>query len=162
MYYRITLFISLIVCLLLQACLQSSVYEKHIDIAKFQWNTKDVCSYDIDITDTTAQYQIFLMLRHTDEYNFSNIILKIETQAPDKTLTSVTTDIPLAEDNGKWLARGMEEIYEHKMPLTKNGSPLVFNQKGIYNISIQHIMRENPLDHIMSVGIRLEKINKQP
>jgi gliding motility-associated lipoprotein GldH len=99
------------------------------------------------------------MMRHTEAYPFSNLWLKTNTRLPDgKSTGYLNTEIPLAEESGKWLGRGMNEIWEHKMPLTKNGGAMHFSQTGQYTISLKQIMRMNPLPEIMSMGIRLEKV----
>ena len=38
-----------------------------------------------------------------------------------------------------------------------NGDARRFKQPGKYSFSISQIMRDNPLLHIMSVGLRIEK-----
>jgi hypothetical protein len=49
----------------------------------------------------------------------------------------------------------MDDIYDQRIPMT--ASPIRLN-KGINEISVQHTMREDPLDNILSTGIRVEKV----
>jgi hypothetical protein len=78
----------------------------------------------------------------------------------EKESTSMRIEVPLAQENGKWLARkSMNEIYEHKASLTGSGA-VHFTKRGIYSIQLERIMRVNPLKDVMSIGIRLEKIVK--
>jgi gliding motility-associated lipoprotein GldH len=60
----------------------------------------------------------------------------------------------LATNNG-WLGSGMDDIYYHRLPLTS--SPIPLSKPGQYIFTIQQIMREDPLKHIMDVGLRIEK-----
>ena len=60
----------------------------------------------------------------------------------------------LATNNG-WLGTGMDDIYEHQLPLTPE--PIQLRKAGVYTFTIEHIMREDPLENIMDVGLRLEK-----
>jgi gliding motility-associated lipoprotein GldH len=55
--------------------------------------------------------------------------------------------------NEKWLATGMDDIYEHRIKLT---DPQYF-KAGVYHFSIEQIMREDPLENVMNVGLRVEK-----
>mgnify|MGYP003461691057 FL=1 len=54
----------------------------------------------------------------------------------------------------------MDDIYEHHIPLTPAGTPFYFRKPGEYIFTIEQAMREDPLEHVMNVGLRIEK--KQP
>ena len=139
-------------------CISSDSYEKNIAIPSLQWQAKYTPTYRFQISDTTDSYSLFLLLRHTDNYPFANIWLHVFLKEPGNTnATKQVIEVPLAQADGKWLARKFHEIIEHKMPLHANGSPIHFTKTGTYEISIEQIMRVNPLPEIMSVGIRLEK-----
>jgi gliding motility-associated lipoprotein GldH len=146
--------------LFLTGCLTSNTFEKNVGLPHNKWKSSYKPSFEFDITDTTSNYLLFLTIRHTDAYPFSNIWLNVKTTLPNQTSpTEMKTEVPLAQADGKWLGRGMNEIWEHKMPLNNNGT-VHFNNRGKYKIELQQIMRENPLPEVMSVGIRLEKIVK--
>lgn len=150
----------LFLTILYTSCIPSNEFEKNISIPNNKWNENLKPSYEFDITDTVSNYAMFFMMRHSDAYKFSNIWLNIKTQMPgDKDFSSMRVEVPLAQENGKWLGRGMNEIFEHKMSLTGNGA-VHFSKTGKYTIQLEQIMRENPLKEVMSVGIRLEKIVK--
>jgi len=67
-------------------------------------------------------------------------------------------NITLAEQNGKWLGRGMGEIFEQRMPVSL-GDSINFSRKGTYKITLEQNMRINPLPDVLNVGFRLEKGN---
>ena len=54
----------------------------------------------------------------------------------------------------------MDDIYEHRIPLTPVGMPFRFRKPGEYTFTIEQVMREDPLENVMNVGLRIEK--KQP
>jgi gliding motility-associated lipoprotein GldH len=149
----------LIVFLLLgvSSCIPSNTYEKNESILHHRWKKEKVKSFDIKISDTTSQYLLFLTLRHTDAYHYSNIWINLETIKPDGKSSKQRVELPLAESSGRWTGKGMNEIYEHKIRLSGNAYTK-FTQKGTYKIKLQHVMRENPLEEILSVGVRLEKV----
>lgn len=51
----------------------------------------------------------------------------------------------------------MDDIYEHLLPLTPDGTDYYFRKKGDYTFTIEQVMREDPLQHVMNVGLRIEK-----
>lgn len=140
------------------ACLPANEYEKNVAIPNHIWYKKFKPTYEFEISDTVSTYDMFLTMRHTEAYAFSNIWLNIKTQVPgENNFSTSRTEVPLAQENGKWLAiKSMNEIYEHKMSLTGNGS-IHFSKAGKYTIQLEQIMRTDPLKEVMSIGIRLEK-----
>jgi hypothetical protein len=49
----------------------------------------------------------------------------------------------------------MDDIYEHRIPLTPVAEK--FRKPGEYTFTVEQIMRENPLNNVLNVGIRVEK-----
>jgi gliding motility-associated lipoprotein GldH len=98
------------------------------------------------------------VLRHNDKYSFNNIYLNISTRQPDQdSIQTARYDLRLATDNEGWLPSGMDDIYEHRIQLTPTGGEFYFKKPGNYTFSIEQIMRENPLNNVLNVGLRLEK-----
>ncbi len=65
----------------------------------------------------------------------------------------------LGNDANGWEGTGMNDIWEVRSLL--NSEPQRFLRTGTYNFSIAQIMRDNPLLHIMSVGLRIENPNRK-
>jgi gliding motility-associated lipoprotein GldH len=98
-------------------------------------------------------------MQHTDDYMYNNIWLKLYTQNPgDSVFNTSIIEVPLAETSGKWLGRGFNHTFIHQMLLTNNGVAK-FSKVGTYTIKLEQIMRSNPLLHVQSIGIRIEKNN---
>jgi gliding motility-associated lipoprotein GldH len=62
-------------------------------------------------------YQLFLVLRHNERYNYNNIWINLYAQPPGDSFHKAAFELPLAT-NEKWLATGMDDIYEHRIKLT--------------------------------------------
>ncbi|MBL7765497.1 MAG: gliding motility lipoprotein GldH [Chitinophagaceae bacterium] len=149
----------LLLSLLYCACVPSNVYEKNVSIQSNRWKSSFKPTYTFEISDTLKNYQPYLTIRHTDAYPFSNIWLKVNVKKPgDSVFTGGPVDITLAQSNGKWLGRGMQDIWEHQLPLSARGEAIHFSRTGTYSIQLEQIMRIDPLPEVMSVGVRLEKI----
>jgi hypothetical protein len=54
-----------------------------------------------------------------------------------------------------WLGTGMNDIYDHRVLI--NTTPVKLPM-GVFNVSLQQIMREDPLQNILTTGIRVEKV----
>ncbi|MBS1596676.1 MAG: gliding motility lipoprotein GldH [Bacteroidetes bacterium] len=134
----------------------TGVFEKNIVIPKQQWESGFKPEIDFTIKDTISLYNIYIVLRHTEAYNFNNIWIKAAVQEPgDPAVKSQQYDLTLATNGKGWLGTAMDDIYENRVliqPETK------FKKAGDYHFTLQQIMREDPLKHILNVGIRVEKV----
>jgi gliding motility-associated lipoprotein GldH len=146
--------------LLFPACTPIDLYEHVADIPGQAWRSNYKPSFTFDIQDTTAAYQLFLILRHNNKYNYNNIWLNVYRKKPDGQVSKVPYELQLATNERGWLAEGMDDIYEHRIPLTPPANDsFYFNQRGPYTFTIEQIMREDPLQNIMNVGLRIERKN---
>jgi gliding motility-associated lipoprotein GldH len=137
------------------SCGTVDVFEKNVAIPKHQWEASFRPEIDFEISDTTALYNIYVVVRHTDAYRYNNLWMNVYTQVPGDSVKSQRLDLKLATDDKGWLGTGMDDIFEHRIQITRD--PLPLTRKGVYKFRLENIMREEPLQHVMNVGIRVEK-----
>ncbi|MBO9573465.1 MAG: gliding motility lipoprotein GldH [Chitinophagaceae bacterium] len=137
------------------SCGTVDVFEKNISIPDHQWASSFKPEISFEITDTASLYNIYVVLRHTEAYRYKNIWLNAYIQMPGDTLQKQRLDLQLADDDKGWLGSGMDDIFEHRILITH--SPQQFRKPGIYKFRLENIMREDPLQYVMNVGIRVEK-----
>ena len=151
-------FLLMTCCFYLLACSPpSGVFEKDIALPGQQWNSsfRPTISFDIGDSDTAYRYNIYLVLRHTDAYNYNNIWIRGTVRQPGDTASrSERYDLELATNEKGWLGSGMDDIYEHRVEIQQETR---FTHPGIYSFTLEQIMREDPLKHILNVGVRIEK-----
>ena len=141
------------------SCRQIDVFEKNATIPNYKWDNKYKATGTFSISDTLAAYNIYIVLRHMDSYQYNNIWLNIGLQAPGDTMYVQRVPLTLAADDAKgWEGTGMDDIWEVRKLI--NGQPRRFIKKGQYNFSISQAMRDNPLPGIMNVGLRVEKAER--
>lgn len=143
-------------CLLLASCIKTDLYEKNVAIPGHTWEYAFKPRVEFTITDTISSYNIFIVVRHTDAFRYNNLWVRLKSSAPgDTAVTTQQFDLPLATQN-RWTGTGMDDIYEHRILLYKR--PVRFVRQGQYTVNIEQVMRENPLPHVMNIGLRLEKV----
>lgn len=155
-----SLFVLLLVSLLVQ-CKPIDLYEKTVDIPQHRWRSDFTPTCTFLITDSTARYETFLILRHIDTYPFNNIWLSIQVETPD-TLVSFQTEQRLGNNEKGWLGTGLNDIYEHRIPLStalRKAGIDRYSRKGAYTFRLKQIMREDPLPAVLQAGIRVERMN---
>ena len=146
--------IVLLASYILSSCASIDLYEKAVNIPKHQWSSSFKPSFDFTIKDTSASYKLFLVLRHNEKYNFNNIFVNVYVKGPGQdTIQKIQQDLVLATNEKGWLASAMDDIYEHRIQLGTEQSL----KAGNYTFTIEQIMREDPLENVLNVGLRIEK-----
>jgi gliding motility-associated lipoprotein GldH len=148
-------FILLCIFFALSGCETKQLFEQSTIYPNHNWPSKQATKYQFNVTDTAATYKIFFVIRHHNAYHYKNIWLDLIIKSPTNAITKQVLNLNLADDARGWLGSGMDDIYDQRIPMT--ATPIRFN-KGINEISVQHTMREDPLDNILSTGIRVEKV----
>jgi gliding motility-associated lipoprotein GldH len=138
----------------LSSCTTIDLYEKTVTIPGHAWQNSFRPSFDFTIKDTSSLYQLFLVLRHTEKYNYNNIYINLYVKPPGQDSTiKFQRDLTLATNEKGWQATGMDDVYEHRIKL---GDPQTL-KAGDYKFTLEQIMRENPLQNVLNAGIRVEK-----
>ncbi|XZF12701.1 gliding motility lipoprotein GldH [Chitinophagaceae bacterium MMS25-I14] len=150
--------IILVSFLLLSGCITSPVYQKTYSVPQNSWSYDFQPSFKFEVTDTTVLYNLFFVVRHTDNYPYSNIWLNVYTKQPGDTAFSKTRiEVTLASPTGQWLGRGMGELWEQRMLLNTPGDRSILHKPGKYEIKLEQNMRLNPLPEVLQAGLRIEK-----
>lgn len=140
----------------LASCLPAPYFQKEEAIPHNAWDYSFKPKFTFDITDSTVLYQPIFLIRHTQAYPYSNIWMWLYVRTPDSVMHKERVNIVLAEPTGKWLGRGMGEIYEQRMRI-KFSDSIKFHHPGTYQVIMEQNMRINPLPDVLHVGFRLEK-----
>ncbi|WP_298412184.1 gliding motility lipoprotein GldH [Hydrotalea sp.] len=146
-------FFMLMVVLVMAACTTLNVFEKTIPFPNHTWSSIDTPSFQFNITDTNAFYNLYVVFRHEDAYRYKNIWLNITVHDPDSTY-SFNREFTLANSMG-WLGIAMDDIIDHRMAFNTLPAKL---KKGQYTFTLQQLMREDPLQHVLNAGLRIEKV----
>ncbi len=149
-------FLIILLSLYFISCTKIGVFEKTAQIPSQSWFYNNKLTFSFIITDTTASYNIYIVLRHTDSYNYNNLWLTMGSQLPGDTMRYQNINIEVGNDAKGWNGTGMDDIFEVRKNLTPG--PIPFKKSGECTFTLAQIMRENPLKHILNVGIRVEKV----
>ncbi len=132
-----------------------AVYQKSLPIPNYKWDYSFTPSFSFQIEDTSARYDLYITIRHTNQYAYSNLWVRVHSAFEGERPTKKRVELPLAAPSGEWLGSGMDDIYEHRIPIQQN---VRFDKAGTYHFSLEQNMRVNPLPQVMAIGLRVEKI----
>lgn len=154
--FRFSLFTFTLISIL-SGCMPAPYYQNAEGIPQNAWTYNFKPSFTFKITDTTTTYQPYFIIRHTQAYPYCNLWMWVSIKTPgDSIAKKERINITLAESSGKWMGRGMGEIYEQHMPLNL-GDSIRIGKAGTYTVSFEQNMRINPLPEVLNVGLRVEK-----
>ena len=139
------------VSLISQGCSSRTVVSEYQGLPLDGWQQDSVLTWDVDITDSLAVYDVVLSVRHTVDYPFQNIWLFVEN---GQTGSTDTLEYYLADQRGRWLGNGFGDRKE--MPcLVAQG--VRFAHPGTYRYAVRQGMRAETLLGVCEVGLIVEK-----
>jgi gliding motility-associated lipoprotein GldH len=140
---------------LLAACDSKRFYEENKEIPSGTWDNKNKIAFEFDIPDTTTYYNVLINVRNASQYQFANLCLFVTTTYPDGSTSKDTLDCPLQDPTGKWLGKGIGDLWDNKLLFKPS---VKFPRAGKYRIEYEQAMRPNPLSYITDVGLRIERV----
>lgn len=138
------------------ACDSNLVFEQYQPITNRNWNKDSVLVFNIPITDTTSNHNLYISIRNDVDYPYSNLWLFINIEQPNGESLNDKFEITLADPSGKWLGEGFGGLKTREVIFRSN---VFFPVSGDYKISIEQGMRDDVLHGISDVGIRIDKTN---
>jgi len=151
-------------CVLFSSCDSNRVFDEYQSVPN-QWNKNKIISFNVSSLDTINNYNLFINLRNTNDYKYSNLFLIVGMNYPNGKTIIDTLEYKMAEADGKLLGTGFSDIKENKLWYKGYDKPFSFSELGDYKINIQHAMRKNGdvngvenLEGITDVGFRIEAL----
>ncbi|MBK9328882.1 MAG: gliding motility lipoprotein GldH [Sphingobacteriales bacterium] len=144
----------LFLCFGLIACEQKHFYNdyKSVDIRK--WRSTDTLTYDIQIVESNHIYHYAVSVRHSKEYEFSNLWLKVLIKGSNGLDTSFRYEIPLFRNDGNPYGKTTGSLCTQTVPLRTS---LPLSAKGNYTIQIIQLMRKDPIDGVSDIGVIIDQ-----
>ncbi|MCB9168730.1 MAG: gliding motility lipoprotein GldH [Flavobacteriales bacterium] len=142
-----------LLALLLQACDGSLVYQNDTAIPEGGWSSTQRPEFCFDIADTLHAHDVFIDIRHTGDYAFSDLYLFLDLTGPDGRSFRDTVECLLADPTGRWYGRGAGLFADRSKAHVLYRSGNRFPRKGRYCIRMEQAMRVDPLPGVTDVGI---------
>ena len=157
---RVSKIAFILLLVLVTSCDQKAVFDEYKSVST-AWNKEDVVHFKVNAPDSINPYNLFVNVRNTNAYKYSNLYLIVEMNFPHGKRLTDTLEYKMTERNGAWLGEGLSVVKDNKL-WYKEG--VIFNESGTYNVKIQHAMRSSGevngvvnLEGLTDVGFRIEK-----
>lgn len=143
------------------SCDSNRVFDEYKSVPN-QWHKDSIIEFNITPSDSITPYNLFVNIRNTSDYKYSNLFLIVEMNFPNGKVVNDTLEYLMTKPNGAFLGTGFSDVKENKL-WYKEG--VIFSEIGEYKVKIQHAMRENGtikgvdnLEGITDIGFRIEQI----
>jgi gliding motility-associated lipoprotein GldH len=144
------------------SCDKKRVFDQYVTMPSSSWHRDSILNFDLPEVDTTQTYDLFVNLRTTSDYPFSNLFVIVTLDQPNKLTLVDTLEYQMADANGEMLGEGFSDVKESKLYYKEK-----FRfRKGEYKVKLQQALRETgkipgveSLEGVTEVGFRIEKGN---
>ena len=133
---------------------KKAVIDQNTEILNHNWNYVNKLRFPVKIDDEKIVYNLYMNLRVTADYKYSNLFVLITQTGPDKKTIIKRYELKLATKEGEWLGTGSGNLYSYQLSFLTDYK---FPVKGTYTFQIEQNMRDNPLHEVNDVGLRVEK-----
>jgi gliding motility-associated lipoprotein GldH len=130
------------------------VVDQNMEIENQNWTYNNKVRSDFTVDNPTVAYNLYLNLRVTPNYRYSNIFVLVHQTGPDKKTETTRYEFKLATPEGEWLGQGTGNLYSYQVTFKTSYK---FPTQGKYHIEIEQNMRDNPLHNVSDAGLRVEK-----
>ncbi len=147
----------------IMSCDSKRVFDEYQSVSG-AWHKDRAIEFKLVPPDTIKAYNLFINVRNTEAYKFSNLYVIVEFNYPNGKTVKDTLSYAMARKDGTLLGTGFSDVKENKLWYKGYETPFVFEEVGEYRVSIEQAMRENgrvngvdKLEGISDVGFRIEQ-----
>jgi gliding motility-associated lipoprotein GldH len=148
----------IVLALLLAGCSDQVVFQADVPVPEEAWDRSFTPEFSFDVSDTVQHHDLYIDVRHTGDYPFSDLFLFVDLYGPDDRHLRDTVECLLADPTGRWYGKGTGFIFAdrfeaHVLYKLKNRFPA----SGRYTIKLEQAMRTEQLPGVIDVGVSVER-----
>lgn len=139
------------------SCNTKQVFNDTIDFEDETWSKDSIVSFNVEIADTNALYDVVFAVTNSDDYPFANLYVFTDISSDTLLYLRDTIEFILSSQDGEWLGTGLFG-YTNEFNLH---SKIHFPKAGTYTFSYEQAMRctnaDCSVNGIQSVSFSLNK-----
>ena len=134
----------------------NTIYSSFHEISNSNWYVSDTIVFDLTNTILVNPHYINLFGKINYDFSYSNLFVFINHNFENEIIKKDTVLVPLFDSFGKPIQNNIGNTQFFNIDYLNN---INFIEKGIYKIQVIHGMRENNLDSVEKIGIKIKKNN---
>jgi len=151
------IFLIFILSLFLLSCTNNEVFNSSTNLKDSLWNYQDTLEYNFNVTDINKTYNVYIQLKNTENYNYSNLFIFSKIDGPKNESIIDTIDCIICDQKGKWYGEKKSTLWYNKLLFRKR---IRFPEAGNYKFSFVQAMRDDNLKEITNFGLTIEYADK--
>lgn len=138
------------------AC-ESAVYNEEKVIENEIWAYSNPLDFAFSIEDTSTLYNVFLEMKHREDFGTANAYAKLYVKFPDGKERVQQVSLELADSKGEWHGKCGGGSCVNRLSFMPNA---VFEQAGTYQIRFEQYTRKDSLQGLQSLRLIVEKVKQ--
>lgn len=139
------------------SCDSRRIYEDNLEFKDRTWKVTEEVRFNFTIPDTARRYNLYYNVRNTLDYPYARIFITYhlyDSTGSELTKKLVFHDL-FDQKTGRPLGdSGLGDLYDHRFPLLEHRR---FGYRGKYSIKLDQFMRQDTLQGVAAVGVRVEE-----
>jgi len=150
------IFVALSFCLalLLSACGPNYVYQQKTNFNNAIWTYQEVQQHTVEIKDLTHLYNLIIGVKHSPEFAFQNLYVKIKTVFPKGETREQIVSLNLSNGSGVWYGSCSGQTCSLDIPIQQHA---IFETAGKYQFYIEQYMRTEKIEGVKGLTFKVEK-----
>jgi len=152
------------ILIFISSCETTRISEQNIDLDNSVWPVDSLVKFSFSVKHSDV-YKISMNLRNSGNYGFQNIYIGYWLKdSLEQVILTNTVELKNIDNfqlfdpkTGTPLGRGLGDIFEHRFVLEDS---LKLESGKTYSMEFQHYMRDQNLKGVLSIGYRLDQIEK--
>lgn len=138
----------------LSACDDQTVYHSYQSVPEKGWGKSDTLFFDVPVYDSLDILRLSTGVRNGNNYPYQDLYLFVSHNLEDSTRWQTDTlKFVLSDKEGKWIGTGWGNLYQSTQPLRS----AIIRHPGNYTIKVAHGMKDETLNGINDIGIKIER-----
>jgi gliding motility-associated lipoprotein GldH len=146
-------------CIIFISCKQLDTSIQLRNIYNKKWKAQDTANCSFIIDDDKVYYNTYIIVRHTNDYHYNNLFIDLQYNINGKQGVLRHVELPLTKNATEWAGKTFNNIIETRIPVNNQIPDSLEGVKGTHSYTIRNIMREDPLEEILQIGMMIEKAN---
>jgi len=142
--------------LLLAGCDSNRVFEEYTEFSDRIWKINNPAGFEFEIKDTVKKYNLYYNVRNSLDYPYARFFVQYALLDSSGTVLSkkLVSNFLFDQKTGRPLGRsGLGDVYDNQFIMLENHE---FKTPGIYKIQLEQFNRQDSLQGILAVGLRVE------
>ncbi len=136
----------------LWSCAESPLFSEYHKVDPNGWHWEQEYQTELYVEDTLQLYDMVLELVHSDDFEYQNLYLQIETTFPSNRSVISQVSLELAGNNGMWTSHCRSGRCKIQFDLSKG---FRFQEQGTHRFILKQHGRKTNLSGIFSLELML-------